>query len=224
MAELSLTFSDTAFLLWETQSPNYEFAEYINRLYNLALSRQSDLQLSDGTTCPFFLYYDELASLLYVLIDNPRSGIFADFANYDKIMLLNGRDAFDQQQVIYDDYATHHFPPADDDLLQWQHHELLLAARQNIFSIHYFDYRQSEEMQQRSLDEMMIERLTTKNKTAPQMRRRTAAPIPQSSLLTAVRNVNSPQMRNTLNNIYLLFEDILHALENPIYENEEENE
>lgn len=224
MAELSLTFTDTAFLLWETQSPNYEFAEYINQLYNLALSRQPDLQLSDGTTCPFFLYYDELSSLLYVLIDNPRSGIFADFANYDKIMLLNGRDAFDQQQVIYDDYATHHFPPAADDLLQWQHHELLQAARQNIFSIHYFDYRQSEEVQQRSLDEMMIERLTTKTKTAPQMRRRTAAPIPQSSLLTAVRNVNSPQMRNTLNNIYLLFEDILHALENPIYENEEENE
>lgn len=225
MAELSLTFSETAFLLWETQSPNYEFAEYLNRLYHLTLRRQNDLQLSDGTTCPFFLYYDELAALLYVLIDNPRSGIFADFANYDKIMLFNGRDAFDRQQEVFNDYATHPFPPADNDLLQWQHYELIQEARQNVFSIHYFDYRESAEVQQQSLEEMTIVRRDTEPVAKPNLspRRRAATPVPQSSLLTAVRNANSPKMRKALNNIYLLFEDILHALENPIYDNAAEN-
>lgn len=223
LADLSLTFSETAFLLWETHSRNYAFADWFNRLYGLELARQNDLLLSDGSLCPFFVHYDENAALLYILIDNPHSGLLADFANYDKIMLINGRDAFEQQQTIYNDYATHLFPPAADDLLQWRHYEQLLAARQEVYSVHYFDYSQSAEAQQNAMDEIRLVRRGDSH-TAP-IRRTTPIPTPQSSLLTAVRNTRSAKVRNTLNHIYLLFEDILHALENPIYNtpNIEEN-
>lgn len=224
MAELSLTFAETAFLLWETQSPNHEFAEHFNKLYDLSLSREEDLNLSDGSTCPFFLYYDEPHVLLYALIDNPLQGMMADFARYDKIMIINGRDAFERQQDIYRDYATHSFPPAADNLLQMQRYELLQEARRNIFTVHYFDYRFSEEVRQRSREELAIVRRTgAAESTGAVSSRARSIPIPQSSLLTAVRNAQSAKMRNVLNGIYLVFEDILHAMETPIYQYGEED-
>lgn len=217
LANHLLSFSETAFLIWETKSRNYIFADWLNRIYRLRLTRQNDLQLPDNTQCAFFLYYDEKAALLYILIDNPHSGLLADFANYDKIMLINGRDAFEKQQTIYKDYATHLFPPPADGLLQLQHFEMLQAARQEVYSVHYFDYSHSAEIQQLAMDEMKLVRHSDR-RTTPTVRRNTRVPTPQSSLLTAVRNIQSAKMRNTLNNIYMLFEDILHTLEKLIYD------
>lgn len=223
LAELSLTFSETAFLLWETKSPNHEFAEWFNRLYELSLARENDMKLSDGTTCPFFLYYDEPHALLYALIDNSQQGLPADFARYDKIMLINGRDAFERQQEIYNDYATHAFPPADDDLLQLHRYEMLMEARSNIFTVHYFDYRSSKEAWQRGQDELMFVRhnnnTATETVTEPTRRHSHTTPIPNSSLLTAVRNPQNRNVRNALNKIYQLFEDILYAMDRIIYGN-----
>lgn len=221
MNEYMLTFSKTAFLLWETQCKNYEFADYLNQLYHIALARQDDLTLSDNTTCPFFFYHDSLSALLYILIENPRSGIFADFTNYDKIMLINGRDAFDRQNDIYNDYATHPFPPPDDDLLQYQHYQLIQQARQSVFSTHYFDYRESAEMQQYHNDTLNIVLQSSKKARAP--RKQIGTPIPKSSILAAIRNENSPKVRKRLNNLFLLFKDILQSLEAPIYERASKN-
>ncbi|KWW31201.1 MAG: hypothetical protein AUK63_474 [bacterium P3] len=215
LAELSLSFSETAFLLWETQCPNYEFAECFNRLYDLSLARETDLQLPDDARCPFFLHYDDRHALLYVFVDNPLRGLDADFARYDKIMLINGRDAFEQQRRIYDDYATHTFPPPASDLLQWHRYELLQEARRDVFSVQYFDYRRSDEARQRESEELAIVRHNAEPQHVPQRHR--DVPIPESSLLTGMRKEPNAKMRKALNNIYQLFEDILHALENPVY-------
>ena len=208
LADLSLTFGETAFLLWETRTPNYEFAAWFNQLYNVSLTREDDLQLADSNL-PYFSHYSEAQRLLYVLIDLPQSPV----GEYDKLMLINGQDAFRQQQTIYRDYATHPFAPKPDDLLSVQRHQMLQAARHDIFAVHFIDYRRTATIADSA--SMLIERKGTATNEGTAARQ---TPLPDSSLLTGVQNPDSAKVRRSMKTLYNFLQDILYALDSRIYD------
>lgn len=212
LADLSLTFGETAFLLWETRTPNYEFAAWFNQLYDVSLSREDDLQLSD-INLPYFSHYSEEQRLLYVLIDLPQSPV----GEHDKLMLINGQDAFKQQQAIYRDYATHPFAPQADDLLSVQRHQMLQAARHDIFSVHFIDYRRTANIADSA--SMQIERKGASTNDTPATRQ---TPLPDSSLLTGVQNTDSAKVRRSMKALYNFLQDILYALDSRIYDESDE--
>lgn len=221
LAELSLDFSRTFFLLWETNNANYEFADKFNHLYSVSLAREQDLQLSQEIECPYFCFFDELRGLLYVFIDNPHHNSDSFWARYDKIMLINGRDAFEQGRLIYDDYATHAAPPSPDDLLGMERYNLLQNARSDIFTVHYFDYRKLYSGQGRNDDGIVF---LKGGDMAKDVKSAGMKYVPESSALVGVKEPYSRKMSAALKDIHNLFEDILYALDGTIWDDEDEKD
>ena len=226
LAELSLTFSRTAFLLWETKTANYNFADWFNRLYNVSLARNCDLVLPGDFTCPFFSYFDEVKGLLFVFIDNPHRKLDSPLSPYDKVMLINGRDAFEYQKLIYDDYASRALPPPADELLEWQRYNMLCEARSEVFTVHYFDYRKYAEQYEQSVNELCFVRQSSTAKAAkPQSSPvTTALSLPESSMLAGIKNPNSRRVHSTMKEIFIFFDDLLHSIEDYTYRSQDEQQ
>lgn len=123
LPDASFRFDETSILMFRTNMLNYEFVAALNQARELQLARVDDIPI-ESAYYPCFSQYDPAARLAFVVIDrstqetcNPCMGY------YDKMMLVNGRDAFDYQRALYEDITgPRPEPPASDILghMQWQ--------------------------------------------------------------------------------------------------------
>lgn len=100
---------DIAILFFQTDTPNYLFADDLNHLYCLALARIDDIALCDASW-PLYTYHDQLRLLKYYLVDfsipQPNNPI-----KQSKILIIRGEDAVNEANQIIRDFNE---PPAVD--------------------------------------------------------------------------------------------------------------
>lgn len=119
----TLHFDDTSVLMFRTNMLNYEFVAALNQACELQLARVDDIPI-ESASHPCFSQYDPRARLAFVVIDRPaQEGCCPCMEYYDKMMLVNGRDAFDHQHALYQSLTCPRpEPPAANILehMQWQ--------------------------------------------------------------------------------------------------------
>lgn len=123
LPDASFRFDETSILMFRTNMLNYEFVAALNQACELQLARVDDIPI-ESACYPCFSQYDSAARLAFVAIErskqetcNPCMGY------YDKMLLVNGRDAFEFQQRLYGSLAGDRpEPPAQNILehMQWQ--------------------------------------------------------------------------------------------------------
>lgn len=141
------TLRNTVVTMLRTQYLSFELAMDLNRAYNFHFTRLQDITV-DKLPHPCFIYYDEPASLTYVIVGCPSLPEPSPvFDNYDKMLLIRGRDAKKIQQHIYDEIHNRHISaiqsnatePDPTDHLQhthWQHCNTLANAVRQIDTFH----------------------------------------------------------------------------------------
>ena len=142
------TFDDTAVVMMRTNDQAFQLAILLNEAYDLQFSRIDDIYIND-TLYPCFLYHDEPAWLVYILIARPSTGeAFPAFANYDKMLLVRGRDSWSFQQTLYDNMRDRRYgnalgtaaEPDPTDLLAHAQWEQLNRLSANLPSIDIFGF------------------------------------------------------------------------------------
>ena len=142
------TFDDTAIVMLRTQDFAFELAILLNEAYNIELSRIDDIYIGD-TPYPCFFFHDAAAWLAYLLIARPlHSDVDPAFSNYDKMLLIRGRDSWCFQQTLYDDMRNRRYgnalgpatEPDPSDLLQHYHWEQCNRLSENIQQIDIFGF------------------------------------------------------------------------------------
>lgn len=123
------TFDDTAIVMLRTQDHAFQLALLLNEAYQMQLSRIDDIYIGDQPY-PCFFYHDQPAWLVYILIARPPQAI-ADpaFADYDKLLLIRGRDSWRFQKKFYDDIHSRQYgitlgPAAEPDASDLLEHSL----------------------------------------------------------------------------------------------------
>lgn len=103
------TFDDTAIVMLRTGEAAFQLAILLNEAYNLQLSRIDDIYIANSPH-PCFFYHDQSSWLAYILIARPTQHE-ADpaFSDYDKILLIRGRDSWRFQQLLYDDIHSRQY-------------------------------------------------------------------------------------------------------------------
>ena len=117
---------DIAILFFNTDTPNYLFADDLNHLYQLALTRFADLSLN-GATWPFFSYHDDLRYLNFYLVESSLTNT--------KIFILRGKDAPSRADDILHDFTE---PPAEVDPINSEkvrRNEILLSYQQALTTV-----------------------------------------------------------------------------------------
>lgn len=117
---------DIAILFFHTDTPNYLFADDLNHLYRLALTRVDDIPLSDDDW-PLYTYHDQMRLFNYYLVERPLTAT--------KILIIRGEDASDESDKILHDFST---TPADADPLRpdmLQRNDLLNAYQQALTTV-----------------------------------------------------------------------------------------
>lgn len=142
---------NTAVILLNTSLFDYEFAAALNRIFRLELARDKDIDIFSAFSCPFFYYFDDDTHLLSMLIENTNiHPIDSLLAEYDKILLINGRDAFDFQRRIFASLSRDpRLLSAVGGTLVYQIGEsdsALDTLCQNIVDVHYFDFSNPSEV------------------------------------------------------------------------------
>jgi len=139
----TLSLRDTSVTLLKTNYTNLDFVVRFNRVYGLELARADNLLVKEADH-PCFNYYSEAARLAFVMIERPAPQVKAPHFNYyDKMLLIQGRDAWDVQRQLFDDIATAPPEPDRDNYLEHEHWVLLNELKEGIFSIDTFDFRNS---------------------------------------------------------------------------------
>ena len=111
--DYGLDFEGWAFLLFHTTSPVHLFADTLNRLYDIQLSRIEDLFLA-VTPWPFFLHDDPVRHLKYFLAERPAAAANAPWEPGDKLLAIKGENAVSVAKDIYADFTnTAAVDPAD---------------------------------------------------------------------------------------------------------------
>lgn|SRR5574344_114854 len=103
-------------LALKVMSPSYNFAFYLNSLYNLKLSRRTDLKLTYTSSkspssslppvnSPFFSYFDELSQVLYLLVMVPdvyytQNALSSSFNTY--IFFIGSNAATYRDKMFHD--------------------------------------------------------------------------------------------------------------------------
>lgn len=143
-----LTFDDTAILMLGTKFLSYEFALAFNDAYGCQLSRITDIDINNASH-PAFFYYSAPQWLAYIVIQRPsQSSPDPAFADYDKIVLIHGRDAWDFQERFYEDMHLRQFgistgtaaEPDPTDRLEHRHWQLLNRLANGINAIDTFGF------------------------------------------------------------------------------------
>ena len=117
---------DISILFFQTDTPNYLFADDLNHLYRLALARTDDIPILD-TTWPLYTYHDSISHLCYYLIERPLTST--------KILLIRGEGLDDTVSRILRDFNE---PPVDTDPLNpdlQRHNEIILSYQQALTSV-----------------------------------------------------------------------------------------
>lgn len=98
----------TAILMWNTSYSDFTFAFYLNQLFGLGLERRKDIGLStmkEDIQCSVFAFNDKVNHQAYFLIENglaSRQNV-KELSYYDKTLLIQGADAFERAEQIYND-------------------------------------------------------------------------------------------------------------------------
>lgn len=132
---------NSACLLWKTEMPNYQFVAAFNDLFETHLSRQEDIEIFGTNTFPIFIYFNEVSQLYYFLIDNIDHKIDPVLKDFDFVMIINGRDAFEKQIALYNDFYNQQSIFGFEDYLSKVHHTNLTEFKQHIARLHYFNYQ-----------------------------------------------------------------------------------
>lgn len=121
--ESQVGFEDWAFLLFHTTTPVHLFADSLNQLYDMRLSRIENLSLA-GASWPFFLFDDPIGHLKYFLAERPVTATGAPWEPSDKLLAIKGESAVYAAEDIYADFTE---PATVDpaDLLAKEHADLL---------------------------------------------------------------------------------------------------
>lgn len=156
MTELSFTLEESAFVMLHTKAESSVFASMMNRLYGWHLCKlnRSDKSHPDFTArdfdgvsnqlCPIYCYHNAMMHNLFVLLCNPSRDIgnTSSKCQYDKILIVQGNNAFAQQQQIYHDLTDlSHFDVDAANYKEVEHEELRYYVRKNlIVSGDYYDF------------------------------------------------------------------------------------
>lgn len=132
-------------LLWKTVVPNYEFVAQFNEVFGTDLTRMEEISIFGNGEFPMFTYVDNVSQFLFFLIDNVECKMDEALKEYDKIMIINGRDAFEKQIAIYNDYYGEQSLWGFKDYLTKSHHESVVAFRQIATCVDFFNYKGSSE-------------------------------------------------------------------------------
>lgn len=129
-------FEDIAFVFFHTDEPNYAFADDLNRLYNLSLSRCADMEM-EGGLWPLFTYHDPLQQLNYYLIERPqKTGTSVPhWGAGHKLLLLQGQNAQEEAEHIYEEFNT---TPTNDES-QRERNEILETLMQSFMPVSLYD-------------------------------------------------------------------------------------
>ena len=142
------TFDDTAIVMLRTQDHAFQLALMLNEAYQLQLSRIDDIYIGDQLY-PCFFYHDQPAWLVYLLIARPPQTIANPaFADYDKMLLIRGRDSWQFQKTFYDDIHIRQYgitlgsatEPDSYDLLGHYHWEQCNRLAESIQNIDIFGF------------------------------------------------------------------------------------
>ena len=133
------SFDDIAILFFRTDTPNYLFADDLNHLYQLALSRIDDLVFpntpQDSPGLPLYTFHNQLEYLDYYLVD--LSTLQA--STQTKLLIIRGEATDDTVQNILRDFNE---PPAaaDPHNIELLHrNDILLAYQQALTSVSLYD-------------------------------------------------------------------------------------
>ncbi|MBQ6067915.1 MAG: hypothetical protein IJK84_00290 [Bacteroidales bacterium] len=146
--EPAFSFDDTAIIMMRTADYAFQLAIQLNETYLLQLTRIDDLMINN-LAYPCFFYYDTPTWLTYILIARPQQpGAYPAFSNYDKILLISGRDSWQFQETFYRNIHSRHSSPAfaqtaepdATDLLQHRHWEQCNNMANHIHAIDIFGF------------------------------------------------------------------------------------
>lgn len=144
--DLMPTTADTAVLMWDTREAFYVFAMKLSKIYDIAFVRDDDLVVNTGSRlvmCPCYSYGDSVRQLFYVLIENPifSGGLGGQVNHYTTLLLINGQNAWDRQQEIYQDFTNTLNVPNDVDWYAREKYGHLSELRAQVVQTDYFDFR-----------------------------------------------------------------------------------
>jgi hypothetical protein len=143
------TFNDTTIVMLRTRDYAFQLAIFLNEAYLLQLARIDDLYLND-TPYPCFFFHDEAAWLVYILIARPFQTI-ADpaFGDYDKMLLIRGRDSRRFPKMLYDQMRNRRYgnaigpaaEPDPTDLVAHRQWEICNQLSESIQQLDMFDFK-----------------------------------------------------------------------------------
>lgn len=161
MTELPFTLEESAFVMLRTKADTAVFVSMLNRLYQWHLRKLNrstvcspDFTVQDfggpgSHLCPLYFYHNTLTHSLYILISNPTRDINSAFQHYqyDKILIIQGNEAFAQQKRIYHDLTDFaHTDVAAADYIGQQREQLRYYICKNlVVSGDYFDFSRCED-------------------------------------------------------------------------------
>lgn len=138
------TNMNTTVMMLQTEMENYQLAMALNDAFGLKLMRRDSLVI-EGENFPYFTYSDDERMLTYLII-NGTEGMRTNevFAQYDKMLLIRGRDAktamnkihFEMQNVMVSmplDINIH-------DMLEYTHYRYVEALTIHLRKIECFSF------------------------------------------------------------------------------------
>lgn len=135
------SFEDTAIVMFKTSYLNYQMAMHLNDTFGLGLARTQKDLLFQGHYHAYYCYYDERYYRSYVLIDsgedNSNSKLF-DY--YDKILLIRGFDAWEEQKMILEATKFTYQEPQDYEIHAHRQWALCNKLRDGIFDVDSFGF------------------------------------------------------------------------------------
>lgn len=148
ISELTLTLSNSVFLMFNTQYASFTFASLLNRLYHWRLTREEDMAFAASTRIspldyPLFSYYDEHSRLFYLLLDYSQTALSKDdyLSSYDKILVIIGEGGSEMMERIYSDFnefAHRQVPPYD--ILAQRFDDFRMSILKYVSNVDFFDF------------------------------------------------------------------------------------
>lgn len=128
---------DTQLILFHSVTPNYAFADDLNKLYSLHLCRIDDMQLfPDLPKWPLFTFYDPYFHLRYYLTERPiGSPNITHWTIGHKLLIIIGDRADDMARTILTDFSTPSNTANPTDLITAQHNRQLDLLRNNFTTL-----------------------------------------------------------------------------------------
>ena len=134
------SFAISTMALLNTTFFNHELAMALNHAYGLKLRRIDDCPLGDSDL-PCFIFHDPSTRLTFVVLDRPTAAaITTPFENYDKLLIVRGRDSRQFVQQLYDDITTRRPEPPADNLLDHHHWQSLNQLQEGIIDAATFSF------------------------------------------------------------------------------------